>query len=266
MIKHGTTVLMSYEVNAYEDMQSTIVYQVNNYGSGWTAEVDDVTGEITLTAPLAGTAYNGSIIEVIFTPFLSMQPVGYSYKLSGGTDTSSEEVPGATIAFNKLRNRWVTRYGFIPENYCSLRQEIVAFKNGELWLQGVNPLQNNFFGEQQSSTVTFPVNKAPGKVKIFVELKTSSDTVWYASSLLINEGQPYPVGMISILPAGKFKYIEGNYYSDILRDMQTPGVTNPLLNGRPMRGDAMMVTLAQDEPTPSALFMVSCVYVYSEKS
>lgn len=176
---------------------------------------------------------------------------------------------GDTIAFSKLKNRWVTRYSFVPEYYGSIRNEIVSFKDGQLWLHNVSNVYNNFYGTQYSSTISFPSNKAPLKVKIFKAIAENANSVWSVPEMKIPPNNQIPSGMQTSLPTSKFVNKEGKYYSDILRDVNTPyalSSTEALINGRPMRGQAMSVKMENTDTTLAVLLAVEITYIYSEKS
>lgn len=176
---------------------------------------------------------------------------------------------GDTVAFSFTRNRWITRYSFQPEYYGAIRNEIVSFVDGELFLHEAHTLFNYFYGVQQSSTLTVVVNKAPLKVKYFNAIAISSNSPWSVPDLSTPANIQYPVGMSSVLAPGKFRVIEGKYYSDILRDTNTPGFNSfsgALVNGRPMTGQSMSATLQNDDSTLSVIFSIEIIYTYSEKS
>lgn len=176
---------------------------------------------------------------------------------------------GETIAWSRKRDRWVSRYSFHPEYYGSLRNEIVSFVDGKLWLHDVNPLYNNFYGVQYRSRIEFPVNKNPNKDKIFIAIALNSKKVWYIPQMRTVPSELYPLGMESMLPKVKFRLIRDKYFSDILRDMNTPYVISQaegLINGRPMTGQNLNIILETDETELNTILAVEITYIYSEKS
>lgn len=177
--------------------------------------------------------------------------------------------PGDTIAFSKTRNRWITRYSFNPEYFGAIRNEIVSFKDGELYLHGAGALYDNFYDVQYSSTVTVVTNKTLLKVKYMMALATSSNSAWGAPAMDIVPSAMYPTGMHTELDASNFRVVQGKYYSEIMRDMNTPGFptqNDALINGRPMTGQAMSITLENTDTTEATLLAIEIVYSYSEKS
>lgn len=176
---------------------------------------------------------------------------------------------GTTIAWSRKRSRWVTRYSFHPEYYGTLRNEIVSFVDGKLWLHDANPLYNNFYGFQYTSQIQFEANKNPNKDKIFIAIALDSKRVWSVPAFKIIPSDLYPIGMESYLPELKFRLIRDKYYSDILRDMNTPYVVSPaegLINGRPMEGQSMSVLLETDETELNTILAVEITFINSEKS
>lgn len=237
----------------------------------YTYQWDDAYSQVTPTAiNLIAATYTVYVTDAAGTLISGTVVVGFSQ-----TDCAdlppSVNVPfiGDTIAFSKTRNRWVTRYSFNPELYGAIRNEILCFKDGELWLQSVNPIYNNFFGVQFDSHVTIALNKLPLKVKYFNAVATSSNSVWDVPGMSVKANVQYPLGMASFLPASKFKAVQGKYYSEILRDVNTPGfptVAEALINGRPMTGQAMSMTLRNPDTTEAVLLSIEVIYTYSEKS
>lgn len=252
-----------YGVHTNQSLQSAI----NNSGTGFTATID-ADGCVVVKAPVAGTVYNNNALVLTITQ-LNGTVNNYSYPMTDGTDTEEAGSEGDTVAFSKTKDRWVTRYSFQPEYFGSIRNEIISFVNGELWLHNIKDVYNNFYNTQYKSQVTFPSNKAPLKVKIFKALAENANSVWSAPEISIPADTQTPTGMESFLPVSKFVVKEGKFYSDILNDLNTPYAVNPteaLLNGRPMRGEAVKITLESDATDLAVLYATEVIYIYSEKS
>lgn len=247
-----------------------IATQINAGSSGFSAVVNKF-GCVDVTAPTAGSLYNNNSLIVEVTPApTAISSINLNFPLTGGSDESNpNSYAGDTIAFAKEKDRWQTRYSFVPEYFGSIRNEIMSFKDGELWLHGVNPLFNNFYGVQYSSAITFASNKHPEKIKIYKAIAIDGNSIWLAPEIIIPPNSMFPIGMKTFMPALKFVGKEGKFYSDILNDLNTPyalNQTEALINGRPMRGQAAQVTLQNDATSYAVINEVEVTYIYSEKS
>ena len=127
---------------------------------------------------------------------------------------------------------------------------LVSFKNGEFYYHPIDSLsRNNFYGTQYNLELSFPSNQAPSNIKAYKGIFTESTD---------------PFSLVATTPSGQrtelikedFEFREGVYYSVILRDINTPNITNPLLNGDAMRGATMLVELSSDSTASQKIFAV----------
>lgn len=189
-------------------------------------------------------------------------------------DTAPEEaiiVKGETIAFSERLTRWTTFYSFEPEFYSKTAQDIVSFKSGELWRHNVgdDDSYNNFYGEQFTSRIRSLFNEAPGKVKVLRAISIESDYAWSVREVVIPPNQKYPQGMVSRIKKGKFKNKEGVYYSEFLKDLNTPNAASQieaLVNGRDLRGKVAEIELENDDTHLVVLFAYNVLHSASEMS
>lgn len=161
-----------------------------------------------------------------------------------------------TIAFSKPKNRWVERYKFLPECIGSVGIGVASYKDGALYIHDANPLYNNFYGVQYDSEVKFLSNAEPSAKKLFQNIYTESTYPW--SMVAINKS-----GQSTSLEASDFENVEGVYYADLLKDSNTPNVTDPLIYGDDMLDYTMEITLTNNESVESNLFAVNVRHVRS---
>lgn len=183
---------------------------------------------------------------------------------------TSEESNAVTLAFNEGADKWTTKYGYHPEFMCKFINDFFAFKDGQLWEQNVNPLRNNFFGQQSYTEIKFICNMEYFKNKLFFNLRLDGRGQWFSPSLKTNITNQFPNGMESRLSPSNFKLIDGVLWADILRDFTDPRfntIVDPdqrevqaLFNGRMMQGNYMEITLRSNGSGEGKL--ISCeVYV-----
>lgn len=154
-----------------------------------------------------------------------------------------------TIMYNAALNRWTSFADYIPEYMGQSAMVFVSFKNGELWRHNTLDTRNNFFGVQYDSVIRFVANVEPYTVKTFDSLAVDSNEIWSSPTqgmIRIEPNQQFPNGMETRLIAAKFRNKEGVFYSDFMRDMNSPNQPSPqvaLLEGRKMRGHCLIVEL-----------------------
>jgi hypothetical protein len=176
------------------------------------------------------------------------------------------EIPGETIGFDEPKNAWCSFFSFVPEMYGKFGKKLVSFKDGQLWVHDVNDVPyNNFYGVQSTSIVKFVSNHAPRAEKLWYNIDIQATKLWFCLSIDIPPTEPYQQGMHSELLPNKFVNRESIWMSDFLRDMNDtqarflsiPNVVlrrvTALLQGRPLRGEVLIVTLQLDKPTELAL-------------
>ena len=123
-----------------------------------------------------------------------------------------------TIAWNEVSNSWKTTYSFVPECYASLGDNIYSFKNGVMWIHDVNPIRNNFYGQQFTSQLQIVLNDQPDFEKVFNSciLETKQDNGgcdWQATDVYNLSGQR------SRIPKGIFSKIREKFFSPFKKDL-----------------------------------------------
>jgi hypothetical protein len=98
-----------------------------------------------------------------------------------------------TYGYSEKTRGWASRYGFIPQRYATVDNRLFSFllanstKVGGGYYNDYTDLMHehvdtvdraNFYGTANTSSITFVVNVAPGKVKVFdaLSLETDSDS------------------------------------------------------------------------------------------
>lgn len=171
-----------------------------------------------------------------------------------------------TVSFSEARNRWVTEHSYIPESYSIVGMYVVSFKDGNLWVHDDDQQRNNYYGTQYNSVIDAVCNQDSGKVRNFIAISEESNNVWAAPEISIPKNTLYPQGMLSRITKDKFVNKEGVFCAPIQRDINTPNVANPIVNGRAMRGHVLRIKFENDSSDVVILNAINVRYIYSEPS
>ena len=85
-------------------------------------------------------------------------------------DAPDSLAPSTTLSFKESVDGWTGRKSFIQESGVTLNNNYYTFKQGRLWVHGVNTLHNNFYGIQYDSSFNVLINEMPQVVKGFSTL------------------------------------------------------------------------------------------------
>lgn len=170
-----------------------------------------------------------------------------------------------TLSFNESKNNYESFYSFIPEYYGKVGDVLITFKNGQLWKHDNNLQRNNFYGTQYQSKIRL-VTKESNKIKIFSNIAIDSTHAWECNPITTPPNANLPNGQLSIVKSSKFVKKEGVWYSEFNMDASTPYVSDPLVNGRPLRAKVVDVTILNDNTEEVVLNSVEIYSFNSEKS
>ena len=177
------------------------------------------------------------------------------------TETSTLVSPGETLAFNETENRWTTFWPYLPDFMCYMGTTIATVKEGAFYTHNSNAVYENFYGIQYQPELWLVCNGEPSKVKVLRALSEESQDSWEAYEITNSEGQN------SNVQYGDFEQIEGEqFYAPVLFDANTPNVTNPVIDGDPMRSRTFLVKLRNNKTTFTKLFAVNFLWNPSERS
>ncbi len=143
---------------------------------------------------------------------------------------------GATLAFNEKENKFSTNYGYQSTQFLGrVNNGIVGFYEGGLYTMGTNETQNFIFGDQQYSEVWCVLNTSPDNIKTFLSIIQNGLYPYKVTEISNKEGQ------VTHLLDSNFIKMEGKYYSEVLRDENTPNIvpSPPTLPNAIFEGDIM---------------------------
>jgi hypothetical protein len=172
-----------------------------------------------------------------------------------------------TIAFHEPVNGWKTRYPFPPELMVAYGDQMLSFLNGKVYIHNSDNVPYNFFyGIQFEQYFQFVFNADVSVVKILEGIEYIATKKFGAiakGDITVKSFDARGMDMESKLPAAKFTNVEGKWVSELLRDMNTPGIANEnyaLTDGRFLRGQACIIKLTTFETVKTVLFEVSIYF------
>lgn len=230
-------------------------------------------GQFTLTQNADGSfkveapsfvGYNNSVLVLSAYNKIEDKFYTYSYSFLGGQQASSlPTFSGVTIAYNRKQQGWQTYFSFVPEMYGRLRNQIVSFDNGVIYLHERGVGYNNFYGQQYGSKINFILNKDYPKVKTPLSL-------WYRGTGNWAAKVGYsPNNMETEMLPANWRLQENGYSTEVLRDKNDPAFANQLdawVNGQEIRGDYIEIELNIDSNQFAAIDSEKTIYTYSEIS
>jgi hypothetical protein len=233
--------------------------------------VKNPNGTLTVTSLDAIDSLQNLIVDVRYqdSPDAIVESKYYAFPF-GQYEPGGDQTPFTpyTIAYSKQKKGWTQYYSFTPEFYGRLRNEIVSFQNGELWLHN-RGLAKNFYGVQYGRELTVISNVNFPKLKNYKAISINGIGLNNVPLLKIPPYQGIPTGMESELTAGHFSVKEGIQYAAIQRDKLTPNATTPdegWVNGRAMVGQQLEATIVNNDSTVSVIYSVEILYFSSENS
>lgn len=167
------------------------------------------------------------------------------------------DIPAETIAWNEKFNAWSTFYSFHPQTMIRANSGILSFNLGALYLHNSNSAYGNFYGVQYKPEVWITLNDNPSNVKIAQAIGEETLSPWEVYEITT------PGGQLSNLLVADFSDIEDQQYASVLRDTNTPNVTDPIINGDPMRDRTFLFKLRYPLTDYNKLFVVDLRYIIS---
>lgn len=161
------------------------------------------------------------------------------------------------------RSGWVGFLSYLPEYYGKIGNQILSFNNGLLWLHDQNESYNQFYNTDYPSRV-----EVVSRGDDFSERKT-----WKALEVVCSSEVTAPI--VSVYEAGrreqlsripKFRRRERDWYAPFKRDLNTPGKTHPLTEGKLLRGHTARITIEFNGPERQVLSEVTVSTNKSERS
>jgi hypothetical protein len=176
--------------------------------------------------------------------------------------TASQE---KTISWNEERNRWSTLYSFIPERYASVLRSIISFVGGKLYVHDIGATYNNFYGTQHRTELTIIPHQDTEKSTFHTVLLQGAQATplkndWAIETISNDYGQE------SRLRKQHFRLKENFWCASFLRDLTDTTVVDPIINGRNLRGQELVLGFVNDATELVSLQQVITTVTPSERT
>lgn len=148
--------------------------------------------------------------------------------------------------YSEPDNGWKSIHSYQPEMFGKINTQLVAFKDGGLYLMETNTTRSTFFGQKYDVMIEPVFNgQVPRIMKSHQAISIISTHKWSVERFL-SEYRGAKTIQQSSLDLGLIQEKEDAYYAAILNDINTPLKSNPILNGDKMRSKAIRALLKLD--------------------
>ncbi len=88
-----------------------------------------------------------------------------------------------TISYSEDAKGWPSFYSFLPDYMTGMNGYFYSWSGGNLYRHNTNPIRNNYYGVQYSSSITSVFNVQPSTIKLFKTMSYESSAAWACTSL-----------------------------------------------------------------------------------
>ena len=212
----------------------SINYKINNFC------VETLAGfksNLNTTIPTTGTP----TIYGVFDAYTNKYVIAMD-----AIDREELQQPAYTLCFLESRSAtegFESFLSFHPENMGTLDNLLVTFKDGIAWTHN-NNIYCNYYGTQYGIYIDAVFNDLPLSKKTYMSLTETSNNIWYCPSIISQVNTYGSTPQQTSIVAARFKLLEGQYSSAILRDSNSPG---GLINGDTIKGNYITVRFQIDD-------------------
>lgn len=169
--------------------------------------------------------------------------------------------------FSEEDTRWKSIHSYEPEFFGKIGTLLLAFVGGRLYKLERGPAYNTFFGVKKDSMIEPVFNEDEVNVKSWQDIAVTSTHGWSVERIL-SEYRGVKTKQESRILLSSFTPKEDTYYAEIKNNLNTPNVTNPIIEGEKMRSKAIQVLMKLDPAvvTLSLLHYVTVGMIDSPKN
>lgn len=142
---------------------------------------------------------------------------------------------------------------FYPENMGAINNLFITFLDGNIWTHN-NNTYCNFYNNQYGSSISALFNDNALDKKSYLAIMQTGNTVWYCPLITSQLNSYGSTPQQTSLNAARFKLLEGQYNSAILRDANSAG---GIINGDTMKGNYIIVKFQID--SASSFYYINTV-------
>lgn len=131
-----------------------------------------------------------------------------------------------TISHSERNKGWNSFWSYVPDLFLRLNNRFFTIKNGQLWMHNDldNPVRNNFYDAQYSSSVKTVINDIMSEDKIFKTLILESDQKWNATLKTNLTESNLITSNFNTRESRQFSFIRGNEASGTLNGNTAQGI------------------------------------------
>ena len=130
-----------------------------------------------------------------------------------------------TVSYSEDVKGWPSFYDYLPDYMIGMNQYFYSFSQGQIYRHNVNPLRNNYYGIQYSSTITTVFNTDPSSVKLFKTMSYESNDVWTCTELFTD----LSTGSVPAISSWRQK--EGEWFAFLRENSGTLNLKDRSVNG-----------------------------------
>lgn len=223
----------------------------------------------------------GKTYRAVYTPIALVDEQNMEYTLNFvKTYIADKRFPNLPIevydsnegpTFDYEEDRWKMFVDYDLYWAENLGINVFSFNGANLYEHNISELADGtpneltFYGEQKTMSVEFVMNNSAILIKRPLSIGFRSNKVFSIPSITTQATASYPA-MKSMLYPNNFKLKEGYWWAAYLRDMNSPNKTEEqgLINGRELRGYAIIHKAEYSSNEKAVLFDVKCSYIGSE--
>lgn len=162
--------------------------------------------------------------------------------------------------FSEDDTRWKSCHNFQPEMMGKINNQLIMFKNGSPFLYEKGTAYSAFFGVKYNVMWEPVFNDEPQLKKAWKALAVVSTDGWSVERIL-GDYRGLKIKQQTRIKLGDFEIKEDNYYASIGGDLNTPHITDPVVNGDLIRSKAIQVLMQLD---PAIVHLSLLHYVMAE--
>ena len=137
-----------------------------------------------------------------------------------------------TLSYSEDVKGWPSFYSFLPDYMKGMNGFFYTWSGGNLYRHNTNPLRNNYYGVQYSSTIQSVFNFEPQTIKLVKTMSYESNDEWNCTGLFtdLNTGSipgtgPAPIQTWFVQKEGEwFSFLRENATTTNFRDRSSNGI------------------------------------------
>ena len=136
-----------------------------------------------------------------------------------------------TLSYSEDVKGWPSFYSFLPDYMMGMNGFFYSWNGGNLYRHNTNPLRNNYYGVQYSSTIQSVFNMEPMTIKLFKTMSYESNDAWNCTGLFTDlstgsiPGSGVPLQTWFVQKEGEwFSFLRENATTTNFRDRSSNGI------------------------------------------